>query len=82
MTPQREQCLLAEIDRLLAENELLRQRVDQILRQLFGAKIEGLDPSQLDLFVTDPDATGAHGRLATGDWRLATGDWRLKQGRS
>lgn len=44
MTHQREQHLLAEIDRLRAENELLRQRVDQILRQLFGAKSEALDP--------------------------------------
>jgi hypothetical protein len=55
MTHQREQHLLAEIDRLRAENELLRQRVDQILRQLFGAKSEALDPSQLDLF-TYPEA--------------------------
>ena len=51
MTPQREQHLLAEIDRLRAENELLRQRVDQILRQLFGSKSEALDPAQLDLFA-------------------------------
>ena len=65
MTPQREQHLLAEIDRLRAENELLRQRVDQILRQLFGSKSEALDPSQLDLFATDPDTTGAHAPPAT-----------------
>ena len=55
MTPQREQHLLAEIDRLSAENELLRQRVDQILRQPFGLKSEALNPAQLDLFA-DPAA--------------------------
>lgn len=53
MTPQREQHLLAEIDRLRAENELLRQRIDQVLRQLFGSKSEALDPAQLDLFASE-----------------------------
>ena len=55
MTPDREQELLAEIGRLKAENELLRRRLDLVLRKVFGARSEALDPSQLELLL-DPDA--------------------------
>ena len=33
------------------ENALLRQKVDLLIRKVFGASSEKLDPSQLDLFL-------------------------------
>ena len=47
--------LRAEVARLRIENQLLRERIDQVLRQLFGSKSEALDPAQLELLL-DPDA--------------------------
>jgi transposase len=47
--------LRAEVARLRIENQLLRERIDQILRQLFGSKSEALDPAQLELLL-NPDA--------------------------
>lgn len=62
MTPAREQELLEEIARLRAElersaleNQLLRQKLDLILRKLFDKKNESLDPAQLELLL-DPEA--------------------------
>jgi len=62
MTPTREQELLSEIARLRSElersaheNQLLRQRLDLILRKLFDKKNESLDTSQLELLL-DPEA--------------------------
>lgn len=54
MTPEREQQLLAEIATLRAENQLLREKINEILRQLFDKRSEALDPSQLELLL-DPD---------------------------
>lgn len=45
----------AELVRLRAENELLRQKVDLLLRKFFGATSEKLDPAQLELLLS-PDA--------------------------
>ena len=47
--------LCAEVARLSIENQILRERIDQILRQLYGSKSEALDPAQLELLL-DPDA--------------------------
>jgi hypothetical protein len=46
MTPEREQQLLDEIAALKRENELLRQKLDLVLRKLFGKSSEALDPAQ------------------------------------
>ena len=54
MTPEREQQLLAEIDRLKMENELLRQKLDLVLRKLFGKSAESLDAAQLELLLGEP----------------------------
>lgn len=59
MTPEREQELLAEIARLRAENQLLRQRIDLILRQLFDKKSESLDPLQMSLPLDPEEAKKA-----------------------
>ena len=37
--------------RLTAENELLRQKVDQLLKVIYGIKSEQIDPAQLQLFL-------------------------------
>ena len=39
------------IEELEKENALLRQKVDLLVRKVFGASSEKLDPSQLDLFL-------------------------------
>ncbi len=39
-----------EIQLLREENALLREKIDYLLRQLYGAKSETFDPSQLNLF--------------------------------
>ena len=62
MTSAREAELLAELkarderlDRLEKENALLRQKIDLLVRQLFGAKSERLDPAQLLLLLQGMD---------------------------
>jgi transposase len=40
-----------QVEELKAENALLRQRVDLLIRKVFGPSSEKLDPSQLDLFL-------------------------------
>ncbi|MFT3990025.1 MAG: IS66 family transposase [Luteolibacter sp.] len=54
MSFDREQQLLAEIARLKQENELLRQKLDLVLRKLFGKSSEQLDPAQLELLLDPP----------------------------
>lgn len=46
----------AEIGRLRIENELLRQKLDLLLRKLFGPSSEKLDPAQLELLLSGEDA--------------------------
>ena len=43
------------IDRLLSENELLRQKVDTLIKLLYGAKSEKIDPAQLQLLIEGLD---------------------------
>jgi transposase len=47
-----------EVARLQAENELLRQKVDHLARQLFGRSSEQLDPNQLQLLLQELVAPG------------------------
>ena len=44
-----------EIERLREENRLLRQKLELVIRQLFGKKSERLDPAQLELLLGDLD---------------------------
>jgi transposase len=46
--------LQVEIDQYKIENQLLREKVSEILRRLYDKKSEALDPSQLELLL-DPD---------------------------
>ncbi len=45
------------IEELEKENALLRQKVDLLIRKVFGASSEKLDPSQLDLFLLQGEST-------------------------
>lgn len=61
MTPAREQELLAEnarlradLERVMLENQILREKINLMLARLFDKSSESIDPSQLELF--DPDA--------------------------
>jgi transposase len=67
-----ERRLTEENSRLLEENRLLRQKVDLLIRQLFGRKSEKLDPNQLELLLSGleegevpgkPEASAAHEEL-------------------
>jgi transposase len=44
-----------QIEELQKENVLLRQKVDLLIRKVFGASSEKLDRSQLDLFLLQPE---------------------------
>jgi len=52
------------IEQLREENRLLRQKLDHVIRQLYGSKSEKLDPAQLDLFG-DLDGPGKPEASAT-----------------
>ena len=54
MTLEREQQLVERIALLERENELLRQKLDLVLRKLFGKSSETLDPAQLELLLGEP----------------------------
>ncbi len=51
----REQSQQKEIARLREENRLLRQKLDLVIRQLYGSKSERLDPGQLELMLSEED---------------------------
>jgi transposase len=50
------EALQRENARLREENRLLRQKLDIVIRQLFGSKSEKLDPGQLELLLGGEDA--------------------------
>jgi transposase len=50
--------LLERIASLEKENALLREKIDALVRRLFGAKSEKLDPTQLLLLLQGPDEPG------------------------
>jgi len=73
MSAEREQQLLEllalkdeQIARLKQENELLKQKLDLVLRKLFGKSSEQLDPTQLELLL-DPSPGKAPASLPPND---------------
>ena len=50
MTPREEQ-LLQTVDELKRENALLRQKIDLLVRRVFGGSSEQLDKNQLELLM-------------------------------
>src|SRR6218665_492124 len=55
MEPDREKQLLDEIARKDHRIALLEQKLDALVKRIFGSKSESLDPGQLELLL-DPDA--------------------------
>jgi transposase len=49
--------LRSALEKSQAENVLLRQKVDLLIRKVFGASSEKLDASQLDLFLLQAETT-------------------------
>lgn len=48
--------LAGDCARLAHENEMLRQRIDLLLRQIYGSKSERVDPGQLELLLEGTEA--------------------------
>jgi transposase len=53
---------LAEGERLRAENKLLREKVDKLVRRIFGKSSEKIDPAQLELLLKFPEEETALGK--------------------
>ena len=47
-----------EIELLREENRLLRQKVDLLIRQMFGKKSERLSPGQLEMLLCGEEQPG------------------------
>jgi transposase len=58
MSDTREAELLEKIDRLTREKQLLQERIDQLLRKIYGAKSERADIFQLQLLMQEMEAPG------------------------
>jgi hypothetical protein len=48
----------AQIERLERERQLLQERIDYLLRQIYGARSEKMDANQLQLLFQDLQALG------------------------
>lgn len=51
-------CVVVQLNEARSENKLLREKVDALLRRLFGAQSEQLDAAQLLLMLQGFDAPG------------------------
>ena len=51
-------CVVVQLNEARSENKLLREKVDGLLRRLFGAQSEQLDATQLLLMLQGFDAPG------------------------
>jgi len=49
------------------ENEFLRRKIDALVKRIFGARSEKIDPSQLELFMAGLDPAEGTPPAATGD---------------
>jgi transposase len=47
-----------QVENLMRENGLLRQKIDLLVRRIFGKSSEKLDPAQLELFMMGEDPLG------------------------
>ena len=68
MASKREQELLEENVRLRQENALLRQKVDLLIKRIFGAGSEKMDAGQLQLLLGGEDEPGTE--RSEIDWPL------------
>jgi transposase len=63
-----------QIAELKQENGLLRQKIDALVKRIFGAKSEKMDPAQLELFMAGLDPDGEPAPPADGPAATTTGD--------
>ena len=63
-----------QIAELKQENGLLRQKIDALVKRIFGAKSEKMDPAQLELFMAGLDPAGEPAPPADGPAATTTGD--------
>ena len=61
MLKQRDQ----RIEELEKENALLRQKIDLLIRKVFGSSSEKLDPSQFDLFLLTTENTSGKSQASS-----------------
>ena len=54
--------LQAALEQSRQENALLRQKVDALVRRVFGTSSEALDPAQLELLLQVPEEESALGK--------------------
>ena len=55
MTPREEE-LSQQVELLRRENALLRQKIDLLVKRVFGSSSEQLDPAQMRLLLQGPEA--------------------------
>ena len=60
---------LAENARLATENKLLREKIDRLVRRLFGKSSEKLDPAQLELLLQFPEEDTTLGKSSASPCR-------------
>ena len=63
-----------QVTELKQENELLRQKVDALVKRIFGARSEKMDPAQLELFMAGLDPAAAAPPPEDGPAAATTGD--------
>jgi hypothetical protein len=56
MTPREEE-LLQTVNQLRCENALLRQKIDLLVKRVFGSSSEQLNPAQLELLMAVPESS-------------------------
>ena len=73
-----------QVEELVKENALLRQKIDLLVRKLFGAQSEKLDPAQLLLLLQGMDEPGKSPEPVAGEAppRRRRGIGRLVGGRA
>ena len=63
LTGQLEQCLVA-LNESRRENALLRQKIDLLVRRVFGSSSEQLDRNQLELLMQTPEGSPVEAPVA------------------
>ncbi len=58
MTPREEE-LSQQVELLRQENALLRQKIDLLVKRVFGSSSEELNPAQLELLMAVPESSRA-----------------------
>ena len=66
---QENAALRIRLEEVMAENKLLREKIDLLVKRIFGAKSEQLDNQQLMLLLQGGDGEAKSSRLRRGSRR-------------